>query len=255
MQSAVHRRSRLCGGVPPQRKATDWSAERIVAELRVGVWVGVPGGWRLVRAQLSHLATLTAQRGTRAELAEAAAGRQLPACYVYFVSVGGRLVYLGSGKPERLRNYYSLSQDGVSRTGGSVICDAARTHSHQQDMFAELQKLGEPFTFELFAMQGDVQLPSSVPVEYSGDGEPHAACKAEHLILHEWDFAMNAAHNADYAWEELQDIWPLLGDVHSLPLCDSSSREASRANSRRTSMAGDVEGRAGRCAVRSTVMC
>jgi hypothetical protein len=59
-----------------------------------------------------------------------------------------------------------------------------------------------------------VLLPSSVPVEYSGDGEPHAACKAEHLILHEWDFAMNAAHNADYAWEELQDIWPLLGDVH-----------------------------------------
>jgi hypothetical protein len=62
------------------------------------------------------------------------------------------------------------------------------------------------------------------------------ACEAEHLILHEWDFA----HNADYAWEELQDIWPQLGDVHSLPACDSSSREASRASSRRTSMAGDV---------------
>jgi hypothetical protein len=99
----------------------------------------------------------------------------------------------------------------------------------------QLQKLGEPFTFELFAVQGDVLLPSSVPVAYSGDGEPHAACKAEHLILHEWDFAMNAAHTADYAWEELQDIWPLLGDVHSLP-CVSSSR----ASIRRTSMTGDV---------------
>jgi hypothetical protein len=51
---------------------------------------------------------------------------------------------------------------------------------------------------------------------------------------------MNSAHNADYAWEQLQDIWPQLGDVHSLPACDSSSREASRASSRRTSMAGDV---------------
>ncbi len=81
-----------------------------------------------------------------------------------------------------------------------------------------LQKLGDPFTFELFTVQGDVPLPSSVPVEYSGAGEPHAACKAEHLILHEWDFAMNAAHNADYAWGQLQDIWPQqLGDVHSLP--------------------------------------
>jgi hypothetical protein len=90
-------------------------------------------------------------------------------------------------------------------------------------------------------VQGDVQLPSSVSVEYTGDGEPHAACKAEHLILHEWDFAMNSAHNADYAWGQLQDIWPQqLGDVHSLPACDSSSREASRASSRRTSMAGDV---------------
>jgi hypothetical protein len=39
---------------------------------------------------------------------------------------------------------------------------------------------------------------------------------------------------------ELQDIWPQLGDVESLPACDSSSREASRASSRRTSMAGDV---------------
>jgi hypothetical protein len=91
---------------------------------------------------------------------------QLPECYVYFVSVGGRLVYLGSGTPRRLRDYYSLSLDGVSRTGDSVICDAARHHSHQRDMFAELQKLGEPFTFELFAVQGDVVLPSSVPVEY-----------------------------------------------------------------------------------------
>jgi hypothetical protein len=141
-----------------------------------------------------------------------------PACYVYFVSVGGALVYLGSGKPDRLRHYYSLSQDGESRTGGSVICDAARTHSHQQDMFAELQKLGQPFTFELYSVQGDVVLPDSVPVAYSGDGEPHAACKAEHLILHGWDFAMNAALNADYAWEELRAIWPQLGDVDSLPL-------------------------------------
>jgi hypothetical protein len=30
----------------------------------------------------------------------------------------------------------------------------------------------------------------------------------EHLILHQWDFAMNSANNADYAWEQLQDIWP-----------------------------------------------
>ncbi len=89
-------------------------------------------------------------------------------------------------------------------------------------------------------MQGDVVLPSSVPVTYSGDGEPHAACKAEHLILHAWDFTMNSANNADYAWEELRAIWPQLGDVDSLPACDSSSREASRASSRRTSMAGDA---------------
>jgi hypothetical protein len=124
----------------------------------------------------------------------------------------------------------------------SVICDAARHHSHQRDMFAELQKLGQPFTFELYSVQGDVQLPSSVPVEYpAAAGEPHVACKAEHLILHQWDFAMNSANNADYAWEELRAIWPQqLGDVHSLPACDSSSREASRASSRRTSMAGDV---------------
>ncbi len=84
-------------------------------------------------------------------------------------------------------------------------------------------------------------LPNSVPVAYpAGDGKPHAACKAEHLILHAWDFTMNSANNADYAWEQLQDIWPQLGDVVSLPACDSSSREASRASSRRTSMAGDV---------------
>jgi hypothetical protein len=115
-----------------------------------------------------------------------------------------------------------------------------RQQSHQKDMFTELQKLGQPFTFELYSVQGDVVLPSSVPVAYSGDGEPHVACKAEHLILHQWDFAMNAALNADYGWEQLQDIWPQLGDVHTLPACASSSREASRASSRRTLMAGDV---------------
>jgi hypothetical protein len=211
-----------------------------VAELRAGVWVAAPGGWRLVVAQLSPLGTLTAPHGTRDELREAAAGVQLPECFVYFVSVGGVLVYLGTGKPARLAAYYSLSQDGVSRTADSVICDATRHHSHQKDMFTALQKLDKPITFELYSVQGDVQLPSSVPVEYSGAGEPHAACKAEHLILHEWDFAMNSARNADYAWEQLQDIWPRLSDVHNLPTCASSSREASRANSRRTSMAGDV---------------
>ena len=174
------------------------------------------------------------QRGQQQALTEAQRTERV--CSICEVPVPS----LGSGKPGRLANYYSLSQDGVSRTGDSVICDAQRTHSHQRDMFAELQKLGQPFTFELFAVQGDVVLPSSVPVAYSGDGEPHAACKAEHLILHLWDFAMNSANNADYAWEELQDIWPQLGDVDSLPACDSSSREASRASSRRTSMAGDA---------------
>jgi hypothetical protein len=81
---------------------------------------------------------------------------------------------------------------------------------------------------------------SGGPAVASNADEPHVACKAEHLILHAWDFAMNSALNADYAWEQLQDIWPQLGDVESLPACDSSSREASRASSRRTSMAGDV---------------
>ncbi len=100
--------------------------------------------------------------------------------------MGGVLVYLGSGKPARLANYYSLSQDGVSRTADDVICDAHREHSHQRDMFTALQKLGQPFTFELYSVQGDVQLPSSVPVAYpAAAGEPHAACKAEHLILHQ----------------------------------------------------------------------
>ncbi len=62
-------------------------------------------------------------------------------------------------------------------------------------------------------------------VEYpAAAGEPHAACKAEHLILHQWDFAMNSANNADYAWEQLRATWPQqLGDVHSLRGCDSSS--------------------------------
>ncbi len=53
---------------------------------------------------------------------------------MYFVSVGGRLAYLGSGTPPWLQNYFSLARD-ESRPGNSVICDATRHHSHQKDMW------------------------------------------------------------------------------------------------------------------------